>query len=1163
MDGSDNRATNVNSLDCIPYVKLETSKGILKFLIDTGANKSYIHPKHVNFDRCKKTDPATARNIMGIFNIDRFVEFSPFPQSAYSTKIPFYVFKFHDYFDGLIGYENIQLLGANIFSRDNVLELPDVRIQMFKRFPNVKNIQLNAFETEMIEIDTAQPDGDILVEQDIELGPSVFLHAGIYDSKNSKSFVCVTNENPEKSTVTLPVLNLEVNNFEVKSFPDDEHQDRFNIFDKLRTDHLNTEEKKQLYDLISRHPKSFYSEGETLSFTNAVKHRIETVDEIPIHTKSYRYPFCHKEEVQRQIQDMLNQGIIRHSNSPWSSPIWVVPKKKDASGKQKWRLVVDYRKLNDKTIADRYPIPNITEVLDKLGKCQYFTTLDLASGFHQIEVEERDIQKTAFSVEYGHYEYVRMPFGLKNAPATFQRVMDNVLRNLLGKNCLVYMDDIICYSVSLQEHMASLGKIFEELRKYNLKIQLDKSEFLCREVAFLGHIVTPEGVKPNPDKINVILNWPLPKTDKELRGFLGTMGYYRRFIKDFAKIVKPLTSQLKKDMVITHTKEFVETFELCKTILTSSHVLQYPDFEKPFVLTTDASDFAIGAVLSQGQIGKDRPIAFASRTLNKSEINYSVIEKELLAIVWACKYFRPYLFGKTFTLYTDHKPLTYAFGLKDPNSKMIRWRLYLAEYDYQIVFREGRQNVVADGLSRINHEVNANSMEVEVSVQDQESSTSSTNETVHSADTDDSEFIPMTESSVNSFSNQIILKIGTDEDIEVEQVFPKIHRHKITRPTYEESFLLEIFKDRMDCNRINCIFCPESLIPSIQEVYKKYFSRNKSLKIRISQTMLQDLKTLEEQNEMIEDTHLRAHRGIEENLAVISKDFYFPCMKRRIGNFVRLCKICNKEKYDRKPYKIKFAETPIPKCPMDIIHMDIFIAKPTMFLSVVDKLSRYAMLIPIKSRTIIDVRKALIDFMSIFGTPKLIVCDNEPAFKSIEVRMMLEDMGAEMYFISANHSETNGIVERFHSTLSEIYRCIRDKHEDLGQANVFKLALGLYNKTIHSAHKMKPFEVFFGVKDGEERPLDLDRMITHRNNNFEEVINQLITTQKKDLAYHNEGREEDPKLREDQEVGVRVQGIKRKTQAPFKNVIVSKDNRKTFIDARNSKLHKANLKRLP
>lgn len=299
---------------------------------------------------------------------------------------------------------------------------------------------------------------------------------------------------------------------------------------------------------------------------------------------------------------MLDQGIIRPSESAWSSPIWVVPKKIDASGKQKWRLVVDFRKLNEKTLDDKYPIPNINDVLDKLGKCHYFSTLDLASGFHQVEMHPDDVEKTAFNVEYGHFEFLRMPMGLKNSPSTFQRVMDNVLKGLQNEICLVYLDDIIVFSTSLQEHIINLEKVFQRLRESNFKIQMDKSEFLKLETAYLGHIISKDGIKPNPDKISAIKKYPIPKTPKEIKQFLGLLGYYRKFIPDFARTTKPLTQCLKKGRKITLDPEYVNCFEKCKTLLTNDPILQYPDFSKEFNLTTDASNVAIGVVLSQGPI---------------------------------------------------------------------------------------------------------------------------------------------------------------------------------------------------------------------------------------------------------------------------------------------------------------------------------------------------------------------------------------------------------------------------------------------------------------------------------------------------------------------------------------------------------------------------------
>lgn len=232
-------------------------------------------------------------------------------------------------------------------------------------------------------------------------------------------------------------------------------------------------------------------------------------------------------------------------------------------------------------------------------------------------------------------------------------------------------------------------------------MQLDKSEFLKDSVHYLGHVITPEGVRPNPDKIKAINEFPLPKTQKEIKSFLGLLGYYRRFIKDFAKITKPMTKCLKKNAKVIHGNDFLECFKICKEMFINDPILQYPDFSKEFILTTDASNYALGAVLSQGTIPNDKPVAYASRTLNETEIKYSTTEKELLSMLWATKVFRPYLYGRKFTIYTDHKSLTWLFSLKDANAKLARWRLRLEEFDFKIVYKKGKYNTNADCLSRI------------------------------------------------------------------------------------------------------------------------------------------------------------------------------------------------------------------------------------------------------------------------------------------------------------------------------------------------------------------------------------------------------------------------------------------------------------------------------
>lgn len=377
-----------------------------------------------------------------------------------------------------------------------------------------------------------------------------------------------------------------------------------------------------------------------------------------------------------------------------------MPKKEDSTGNKRWRMVLDFRALNDKTVGDAYPLPNIVDILDQLGAAQYFSVCDLASGFHQIKMDPADSHKTAFTTPFGHYEFDRMPFGLKNAPATFQRLMDLVLTGLQGEELFVYMDDIVIYATSLEEHERKYNALIERLRKANLKLQPDKCEFLKTEVTYLSHVISREGVKPDPTKLKAVQQFPRPKTPKNIKQFLGLAGYYRRFIPNFSKFAKPLTTLLKNDTRFEWTPVQEESFEILKQKLCEEPVLQYPDFSRPFILTTDASGTAVGGILSQGEINRDRPIAYASRTLTDNELKYDTYEKEALAIVYCVKHFRPYLYGRKFTLVTDHKPLLWFKNAQDANMRILRWRLKLAEYDYDVIYKAGKTNVNADALSR-------------------------------------------------------------------------------------------------------------------------------------------------------------------------------------------------------------------------------------------------------------------------------------------------------------------------------------------------------------------------------------------------------------------------------------------------------------------------------
>ena len=472
---------------------------------------------------------------------------------------------------------------------------------------------------------------------------------------------------------------------------------------------LNETQKQQMEALLQKYAHLFANKKEELGRTNVVKHAIYTEEVPPIRQKFYRTSQKEQEHIDQEIQEMLYHKIIRPStNSEWASPVILVPKKNG-----KLRFCVDYRQLNRITKKDNYPLPRIDEILDSLGKAKWFTSLDLASGYWQVEMREEDKSKTAFISRNGTYKFNVMPFGLCNAPGTFQRCMDTVLRDILWKYALVYLDDVTAFSQTFEEHLQHLETIFKRIEAAGLKINPDKCHFGAHSLQFLGHIISDQGILPDPTKIEAVKNYPQPQNLTQLRAFLGLASYYRRFIKDFSKISSPLYELLKKDIPYEWIEQRQQAFQLLKEKLISAPLLMYPDFTKPFCLYTDASYTALGAVIEQlGDDGLKHPIAYASRTTSSAERKYSSTELECAAVVWAVNYFRPYLYGKRFTIFTDHSALQWLLKLKTIKNgltgRLARWQLQLQSFDYDIKYRPGTVNSNADALSRMPQQLNQN-----------------------------------------------------------------------------------------------------------------------------------------------------------------------------------------------------------------------------------------------------------------------------------------------------------------------------------------------------------------------------------------------------------------------------------------------------------------------
>uniref|UniRef100_A0A8C1M144 ribonuclease H n=1 Tax=Cyprinus carpio TaxID=7962 RepID=A0A8C1M144_CYPCA len=431
--------------------------------------------------------------------------------------------------------------------------------------------------------------------------------------------------------------------------------------------------------------------------TTVIQHEVRTPPGVIVRQRPYRVPEARRHAIETEVQEMLKLGVIEPSRSPWSSPIVMVPKPDGTL-----RFCNDFRRLNEVSEFDGYPMPRVDELLDRLGRARFISTLDLTKGYWQVPLSKDAKPKTAFSTPSGHWQYRVLPFGLHGAPATFQRLMDVLLRPHMAY-AAAYIDDVVIHSETWGEHLERLRRVLLELRRAGLTANPRKCHLALSEAKYLGFCVGRGLIRPQENKVTAILSAPRPTTKTQVRAFLGLAGYYRCFIPNFSSLAAPLTDLTRKGQPekVCWTPSAEEAFGQIKTALTSAPVLRAPDFSCPFLLQTDASDAGLGAVLSQVQEGEEHPVIYISRKLSPAERNYAVVEKEALAIKWAVLELRYYLLGRKFTLVTDHAPLQWMARSKDTNARVTRWFLALQDFHFEVRHRAGAANANADGLSRI------------------------------------------------------------------------------------------------------------------------------------------------------------------------------------------------------------------------------------------------------------------------------------------------------------------------------------------------------------------------------------------------------------------------------------------------------------------------------
>ncbi|UYV74184.1 K02A2.6-like [Cordylochernes scorpioides] len=464
----------------------------------------------------------------------------------------------------------------------------------------------------------------------------------------------------------------------------------------ILVNHLEEIREHELKELLE-HNRNVFSQHAIDLGKVAIQHKIITKSEQPISLRPYRRPLKEYEEIAEQVKELLEHKLIRTSDSPWAFPVVMVPKK---DGNK--RMCIDYRRLNEITLDDRQPLPHIQDMFDRLHGSRFFSTLDVAWGYWQIEMDPQSIQKTAFVTNDGHYEFLVMPFGLKNAASTFQRIIQHILGELLWKGTCSFQDDILVYTKTWQEHIELLSKVFDKLRQYNMKLKLSKCIFGRTEVKYLGHIISHNQLKPDPGKVKSIQDFPRPDTVKKVRQFMGLANYYRKFVKDFSKISFPLVRLTRKNQPFIWNEEVEESFAKLKMALSTKPVLAIYNPDYPSRVYTDASKYGIGAILTQiGPDNEEHVIAYYSKTLQPHQENYSAYEMECLAVIQATDHFHVYIENQPFEIITDHAALQWLFTMKKPKPKYFRWILSLSSKSCNIVHRSGKQQTHVDALSRL------------------------------------------------------------------------------------------------------------------------------------------------------------------------------------------------------------------------------------------------------------------------------------------------------------------------------------------------------------------------------------------------------------------------------------------------------------------------------
>lgn len=858
------------------------------------------------------------------------------------------------------------------------------------------------------------------------------------------------------------------------------------------TTNLTESEKERVADLLSKYQDTFSRNEWDIGVTNLTEHAIQTEGKGPVRLPPRRVPLAYADKEKQAIEDMKAKGVIRNSVSPWASPICLVTKKDGGV-----RLCVDYRKVNELVKPDGFPLPRVQDCLDAVAGSKWFSTFDLTSGYYQIPLKKEDIHKSAFVCKYGHFEMTRMPFGLNSAASTFQRTMELALQGLQWVTCLIYIDDIVVYGKTFKEHISRVEEVLERMRNAGLKLKPDKSNMFQTSVIFLGHVVSTEGVKPNPSNIAKIVDWPKPKSEKQIRQFVALGSYYRRFVKDFATIVRPMVELTKKGKKFIWDAACDRSFELVKKALISSDVMGYPLNEAgEFILDVDASDVGIGGILHQVQGERERVIAYASRSMNKAERNYCITEKELLAVRFFIEYFRQYLLGRRFRVRTDHQALVWLFKLKEPKGKIARWIEILSHYDFSIEYRPGHKQTHCDALSRcenprecdcpnqntseplkcgpckkclkraqdmlhegllkeamlpVCHEQSESNTELDPGgqevtrtvIQDQEIPGPSWNN-----EDCTEKGISMPGTRIANLTLDKLRKYQND-DLDIGPII----RAKVSgvRPSNQE-----MITRSPACRHYWVLW--DALEVRDNLLYKRFLKRDGTgnyVQLIVPAALKKDVLC------QMHNSLLSGHLGCKKTKQKTLQKFYWYALKEDVNLHIRKCDVCQA---DKKPMKAPRASlgSLSAGAPGDCLATDYlgpFPATPRgnrYILLLTDHFSKYVEIIPVPDMTAeVCTSRILNEYIARWGCPLSIHSDQGRTYESRIFKELCRMLEIRKTRTSVRNPKGNGQSERFNRTLLRMIRAYLCDEQDEWDLHLGCLA-GAYRATPHEATKMTP-----------------------------------------------------------------------------------------------------------